>query len=198
VADGPAAAGAAETTYLCVVDRDRNAVSFMSTLVEFFGSGLTAPQSGVLLNSRGEYFTDDEEDANAWAPGRRPLSFSLPALVMRDGRAAIACGIVGGAFQPMGLALILSNMLDFGLDVQTALTLPRVFSSEGIVDIERGIPDATALDLAALGHQVVRRSEGPRRQSGPLGGGQAIAIDWHEGVLWGGADPRKDGAALGF
>lgn len=194
----PPKGGPAETTYLCVVDRERNAVSFMSTVVDFFGSRLTAPKSGVLLNSRGEYYNADPADPNCWAPGKRPLSYSLPAMARKDGRTVMPFGLVGGSFQPMGMALVFSNIVDFGMDVQEALTAPRVFSQDGVLDFERGLPDRTALDLAARGHKVVRRSEGPRRANGPLGGGQAIWIDWEQGVLTGGADPRKDGAAIGY
>lgn len=194
----PPRGGPAETTYLCVVDRERNAVSFMSTVVDFFGSRLTAPKSGVLLNSRGEYYNADPNDPNCWGPGKRPLSYSLPAMARKDGRTVMPFGLVGGSFQPMGMALVFSNIVDFGMDVQAALSAPRVFSQEGVLDYERGLPDSTALDLAARGHKVVRRSEGPRRANGPLGGGQAVWIDWTEGVLTGGADPRKDGMALGY
>ncbi|MCX7353418.1 MAG: gamma-glutamyltransferase family protein [Alphaproteobacteria bacterium] len=194
----PPKGGPAETTYLCVVDRERNAVSFMSTIVDFFGSRVTAPKSGVILNSRGEYYNSDAADPNCWAPRKRPLSYSLPAMARKDGRTVMPFGLVGGSFQPMGMALVFSNMVDFGMDVQEALTAPRVFSQDGVLDYERGLPDHTALDLAARGHKVVRRSEGPRRANGPLGGGQAIWIDGKEGVLTGGADPRNDGAALGY
>lgn len=195
---GPARGGPAETTYLTVVDRDRNTASFMSTLFDFFGSRLTAPHSGVLLNDRASYFTSDERDPNAWGPSKRPLAYSLPGMVMKDGKVVMSYGIVGGSFQPMGMAHLLTNVVDYGLDVQAAIALPRVFSQDGVLDIERGVPDAVALDLAARGHRVVRRSEGPRRTNGPLGGAQAIWIDWEEGVLTGGADPRKDGVALGY
>ncbi|MGE0094068.1 MAG: gamma-glutamyltransferase family protein [Alphaproteobacteria bacterium] len=194
----PPKGGPAETTYLCVVDRERNAVSFMSTIVDFFGSRVTAPKSGVILNSRGEYYNSDPSDPNCWAPNKRPLSYSLPAMTRKDGRTVMPFGLVGGSFQPMGMALVFSNIVDFGMNVQEALTAPRVFSQDGVLDYERGLPDSTALDLAARGHKVVRRSEGPRRANGPLGGGQAIWIDWREGVLTGGADPRKDGCALGY
>jgi gamma-glutamyltranspeptidase/glutathione hydrolase len=195
---GPARGGPAETTYLTVVDRDRNTASFMSTLFDFFGSRLTSPKSGVLLNDRASYFTSDGADPNAWGPSKRPLAYSLPGLMMKDGRVVMSYGIVGGSFQPLGMAHLLTNVVDHGLDVQAAIALPRVFSQDGVLDVERGVPDKVALDLAARGHKVVRRSEGPRRTNGPLGGAQAIWIDWEEGMLTGGADPRKDGSALGY
>ena len=81
---------------------------------------------------------------------------------------------------------------------EEALTCARAFSFDGVLDVERGIPERVALDLAARGHRVVRRSEGPRRADGPLGAGQAVWIGWAEGVLTGGADPRKDSAAIGY
>ena len=188
----------AETTYISVVDRDRNAVSFMATIVDFFGSRLTAPDSGVLLNNRGEYFTTKAADPNAWASRKRPLSFSLPGILAKDDHSVMSFGIVGGSYQPVGMAHIATNVLDFGMDAQEALTLARAFSLDGVLDLERGISESVALDLAARGHKVVRRSEGPRRENGPLGAGQAIWIDREEGTLAGGADPRKDSAAIGY
>ena len=95
-------------------------------------------------------------------------------------------------FQAVGHAHLISNLLDFGLDVQEAIDLPRVFpTTEGMVEVESGVPGDVVEGLEALGHRT-----GPPVK--PLGGAQAIWIDWERGTLTGGSDPRKDGCALGY
>ena len=91
----------------------------------------------------------------------------------------------------MGQVRLLTNMIDFGMDPQAALDAPRGFCMDGVYALERGVPPDTAKGLAALGHEV-------SGDAGPLGGGQAVWIDWERGVLTGGSDPRKDGCALGY
>ncbi len=100
-------------------------------------------------------------------------------------------GVMGGHFQPMGQTLFLTNLLEYGLDIQEALDLPRLFPYQGKVQVERGIPLEVIDRLSRLGHAV----EGVER---PHGGGQAIWIDRARGCLIGGSDPRKDGMALGY
>ncbi len=100
-------------------------------------------------------------------------------------------GVMGGHFQPMGQSWFLANMLDYGLDIQQALDLPRVFPFQGKVEVERGVPDSAVRALAAMGHEIVAADR-------PHGGGQAIWIDETRGVLVGGSEPRKDGMALGY
>jgi gamma-glutamyltranspeptidase/glutathione hydrolase len=100
-------------------------------------------------------------------------------------------GVMGGHFQPMGQTLFLTNLLEYGLDIQQALDLPRVFPYGGKLEIERGVPQAVVDRLAALGHIPIV----PER---PHGGGQAIWIDRARGVLVAGSEPRKDGLALGY
>ncbi len=115
----------------------------------------------------------------------------IPALALRDDRPAIAFGVMGGHYQPVGQVQVLTNVLDFGLDPQEAIDAPRSFAYGGSLQIEPGVPAATGAALARLGHQVVPSGK-------PLGGGQMILIDHARGVLSGGSDPRKDGLALGY
>jgi len=98
---------------------------------------------------------------------------------------------MGGGYQAMGHAHVVSNMVDHGMDVQQAIDAPRVFAEGPKTVIERGVPAATVEGLKSRGHDIAVRPL-------PYGGGQAIRIDWERGVLIGGSDPRKDGCALGY
>ena len=179
------------TIYLCVVDRDRNCVSFINSLFDEFGTGIMAPESGVLLHSRGKIFRTVPGHANAIAPNRRPLHTIIPGMLMKDGRAVMPFGVMGGHYQANGHAHYLSQILDRSLDPQAAAEEPRSFAINGVLQLERGFGDDVAHDLARRGHKVVRPNK-------PLGGAQAIWIDHAGGTLTGGSDPRKDGMALGY
>ncbi len=180
-----------DTTYLCVVDEDGNAISFINSIFQAFGSGILAPKSGVLLQNRGFGFVLDERHPNCIAGRKRPMHTIIPAMVTKDGAAVMPFGVMGGHYQPAGQSWVLSSMLDCELDVQAALDLPRLFAFDGKVDLERGVPEAAAAVLRERGHDV-------RRIEKPHGGGQAIWIDRERGTLSGGSDPRKDGCALGY
>ena len=180
-----------DTVYLCVVDKDGNACSFINSLFEGFGSGILAEASGVMLQNRGYGFRIEEGHPNCIAPDKRPMHTIIPGMVMKNGRAIMPYGVMGGHFQPMGQTLFLTNHFEFGLDIQQAIDLPRLFPQAGRVQIEHGIPQAMADRLNRLGHacEVVEK---------PHGGGQAIFIDYDRGCLIGGSEPRKDGLALGY
>jgi gamma-glutamyltranspeptidase/glutathione hydrolase len=180
-----------DTVYISVVDRDRNAVSLINSTYWSFGSGVVGPKSGVILQNRGSSFRLDPAHPNCIAPGKRPMHTIMPGMAVRNGRALMPFGVMGGDYQPFGHVHLLTNMLDFGMDPQAGLDCARVFYDGETVEAERGVP-RTAIDgLAQRGHRVVEAPE-------PLGGGQAIAIDWQAGTLTAGSDPRKDGCALGF
>jgi gamma-glutamyltranspeptidase/glutathione hydrolase len=181
----------ADTVYLTVVDRERNAVSFINSLFESFGSGLVCPETGVLFHNRGKCFSLVPGHPNELAPGKRPMHTIIPALATRDGQAEIAFGVMGGHYQPVGQTQVLTGLIDFGLDPQAALDAPRSFAYGGVLQVEPGVPAATVEALRRRGHEVVPSGK-------PLGGGQMILIDHQRGVLLGASDPRKDGCALGY
>jgi gamma-glutamyltranspeptidase/glutathione hydrolase len=181
-----------DTVYISVVDKDRNAASFINSLFGSFGTGLMAPRSGVLLHNRGASFVIERGHPNCIAPGKRPMHTIIPGMAVRDRRCVMPFGVMGGQYQAMGHAWFLSNLLDFGLDLQEAIDLPRLFPTlAGPVEVESGVPAATVEALKRLGHS-------PARSDRPIGGGQAIWIDWKSGVLTGASDSRKDGLALGY
>jgi gamma-glutamyltranspeptidase/glutathione hydrolase len=180
-----------DTVYLCVVDRDGNACSFINSLFQSFGSGILAPNAGVMLQNRGFGFRIERGHPNCIAPNKRPMHTIIPGMVTKDGRAVMPYGVMGGHFQPMGQSWFLSNLIEYGLDIQQALDLPRVFPFQGKVEAERGVPREVVRQLAAMGHDVIEAER-------PHGGGQAIWMDRERGVLVAGSEPRKDGMALGY
>jgi gamma-glutamyltranspeptidase/glutathione hydrolase len=188
----PAAATTiSDTVYLTVVDRDRMAVSFINSLYSAFGVGIATPNTGIMLHNRGACFVVEPGHPNAIGPSKRPMHTIIPALAMRDDRCELSFGVMGGHYQAVGHAHVIGSMVDHGMDVQAAIDAPRAFFDGDITLVERGIPAATVEGLKARGHDVALRPV-------PLGGGQAIRIDWDRGVLIGGSDPRKDGLALGY
>jgi gamma-glutamyltranspeptidase/glutathione hydrolase len=180
-----------DTIYLTVVDRDRTAVSFINSLYSGFGTGICTEKTGVMLHNRGSGFVVEPGHPNEIAPGKRPMHTIIPALAMRDGRCTMSFGVMGADFQPMGHAQVVTNMIDYGMDVQQAIDAPRVFYVDETTEVERGVPATTIEGLKARGHTVVVRPL-------PHGGGQGIVIDWEKGTLTGGSDPRKDGCAIGY
>lgn len=180
-----------DTVYLTVVDEERTSVSFINSLYKGFGVGVVTPKTGINLHDRGSCFVAEPGHPNCIGPGKRPLHTIIPAMMMRDGRAVMPFGVMGGAYQAMGHAHLVSNLLDYGLDIQEALDCPRAFYESTQLEIEDGLPEATVAGLKERGHDMIRAEN-------PLGGGQAIVIDWAEGTLTGGSDPRKDGMALGY
>ena len=182
-----------DTTYVTVVDKDRTAVSFINSIYYSFGSARVAPKSGVVLQNRGANFVIDPGHPNCIGPGKRPMHTIIPAMVTKGDKALVSFAVMGGHYQPVGQAQVLGNMLDYGMDPQTALDFPRMFFENGSVTVEAGIPEAARRGLADRGHPMV-----PADVDDPHGGGQVIAIDWKRGVLVAGSDPRKDGLALGY
>ncbi|MEM8731558.1 MAG: gamma-glutamyltransferase family protein [Pseudomonadota bacterium] len=179
-----------DTIYITVVDRDQMAVSLIYSIFNGFGSGIASEKFGILLQNRGAGFTLKDGHPNEYGPRRRPMHTIIPAMLSTDGRVEMPFGVMGGAYQPNGHARFVSNMIDFGMDPQTAIDAPRSFTEKGQLKVERGYSDDVRSALADKGHQVVIPDK-------PIGGAQAILIH-DSGVLEGASDARKDGCALGY
>jgi gamma-glutamyltranspeptidase/glutathione hydrolase len=174
------------TVYLCAVDADRMAVSFIQSNYMGFGSGLVAPGTGVALQNRGACF----EVSGAVEPGRRPYHTIIPGMLLRDGELRGPFGVMGGFLQAQAHVQLVSAIVDDGLDPQAALERPRFMVDGDVVRLEDGLWERDA-ELAALGIETVRETA-----AGRFGGGQAILVTGD--ALVGGSDPRKDGYAAGF
>jgi gamma-glutamyltranspeptidase/glutathione hydrolase len=177
-----------DTILITVVDRDRMAVSLIYSIFHGFGSGLASEKFGINFQNRGAGFTLTEGHPNEAAGGKRPMHTIIPAMMMQNGRVTMPFGVMGGGYQPAGHARLVSNIVDFGMDPQTAIDGARSFATPGGLEVERGYSNAVRADLADMGHAVTI----PRS---PLGGAQAIVLG---DVMQAGSDPRKDGIALGY
>jgi len=184
---------AGDTIYMSAIDRDGNIVSLIQSVYDSFGSKLVAPGTGFALQNRGALFSLDPNHPNVLAPRKRPLHTIIPGF-MRKGDVHIGFGIMGGWNQAQAHAQFVSNVVDFGMNIQAAIEAPRFtkYSFEGLdVLIEPRVPEATRSELARLGHQLQILGE---PYSSSVGRGQAVMNDGH-GVHYGASDPRKDGAA---
>ncbi|MFC4271418.1 gamma-glutamyltransferase [Sneathiella chungangensis] len=180
-----------DTVYISVVDKDRNAVSFINSLFQGFGSGIACAKTGVIFQNRGYGFVVDPDHPNCIAPGKRPMHTIIPGMVTKGGKAAISYGVMGGGYQPVGHAHVLTNIWNFGMDVQEAIDSPRAFYDAGILEVEEGIPASVRAELVGMGYELADTTM-------PLGGGQMIAIDPETGVLSAGSESRKDGCAIAY
>lgn len=179
-----------DTVYITVVDRNRMAVSLIYSIFWGFGSGLASSRFGINFQNRGAGFSLTPGHPNEAGPGKRPMHTIIPAMLRQGGRITLPFGVMGGGYQPSGHARLVSNLCDYGMDLQAAIDAPRSFAAPGGLQVERGYRAETRARLAEMGHAVTV-------PHAPLGGAQAIIIG-EDGVLTGGSDPRKDGCALGY
>jgi gamma-glutamyltranspeptidase / glutathione hydrolase len=178
-----------DTIYLCVVDAQGNAISFINSIFHAFGSTRLDPATGVLFHNRGASFRLIEGHPNAIGPNKRPMHTIIPSMVTKDGQTLMPFGVMGGHYQSAGHAAFLSGVIDFGLGLQEAMDVPRSFGFGGVLEVEPTIAPDVRVELEARGHVL-------KIVASPIGGSQAIRIG--DGMLEGGSDSRKDGMALGF
>jgi gamma-glutamyltranspeptidase/glutathione hydrolase len=185
-----------ETVYLTVVDGDGTAVSLINSVYMSFGSGLVA--SGFVLQNRGHSFSLDPDHANCLAPGKRAYHTIIPAMLREDGEFRGSWGVMGGSMQPQGHLQVVTDLVDSGLNPQSALDAPRFRWLDGrrvALETTR-LPDETVQALRERGHEVVTEDDFFER-GGHWGGGQYVYRDG-DGTLVGGSDPRRDGMAVGY
>jgi gamma-glutamyltranspeptidase / glutathione hydrolase len=190
-----------DTSYIAVVDKDHNMVSFEPSLHSEFGTGVVMGDTGFIFNCRGDYYSLVRGEANALEPGKRPRSTLQSTLIMKDGQPYAILGSPGGDDQVMRTMQTLINMIDFGMNIQQAIEAPRWSSRAfpaspfphtmhpGDMSVEDRIPEPTRQALISRGHKL--------RIAPPwsLGSNAGIIIDMNTGVLSAGADPRVDAYA---
>ena len=185
--------GGRDTTYLTVIDREGNIVSLIQSNAGAFGSGLVSPGTGFVLQNRGSAFVLDPNHPNALAPRKRPFHTIIPGL-MTKGDVAIGFGIMGGLNQPQAHAQFVSDIVDFGMDLQAALDAPRftkpTFNGCDLL-LESRVPVAVKTELASKGHRI----ETVDAYSQHMGRGNAVMLDAN-GIKHGASDPRADGLAI--
>ena len=192
-----------DTIYLTTADQNGMMVSLIQSNYRGMGSGLVADHLGFMFQDRGELFSLDPKAANVYAPGKRPFHTIIPGFVTKDGQPFLAFGLMGGDMQPQGHVQVLTDIIDFGMNVQEAGDAARWHhggSSEvtgepskgvGTVRMESGFDPAVKNELARRGYTI----EGG---SGGFGGYQAIMWDAKNHVYWGASEMRKDGEAIGY
>jgi len=188
-----------DTCYLSVVDQDGMAVSMIQSIYFDFGSGMIAGDTGIIPQNRGSFFSLDSDDINSLEPGKRTFHTLIPSLLTKDGEPWLVYGTMGGEGQPQTQAALVSRIVDFGYDVQTAIEAPRwlfgrTWGEESkSLSLEGRVPDAVVNELQRRGQSVSMARDFDDTM------GHAAAIRLHEdGTLEGGADPRGDGAAMGY
>jgi gamma-glutamyltranspeptidase/glutathione hydrolase len=190
----PGDVGGCDTVYLTVIDREGNIASWIQSIFSSFGSGIVVDGMGFVLQNRGAGFTLDAAHPNALEGGKRPFHTTIPGFLKRVERRA-GFGIMGGANQPLAHAQFLSNVIDYGMNLQEAMEAPRFFKAgpSGVdVTIEARVTETTLRRLAEMGHRIKLR----REYSQEMGRGQAILRDAVAGTNYAASDPRSDGGAV--
>ncbi len=194
-----------DTIYLTTADRWGNMVSLIQSNYRGMGSGMAPPGLGFILQDRGEMFVLKEGHANTFAPGKRPFHTIIPAFITKDGKPWLSFGVMGGDTQPQAHALIVSNLVDFGMNLQEAGDAPRILhdgstspegqvtemTDGGAIQLETGFDYASIRALMRMGHKV-------EFANGTYGGYQAIGRDEKNKVYIGASEGRKDGQAAGY
>jgi gamma-glutamyltranspeptidase/glutathione hydrolase len=181
------------TTHCCAADAEGNVVSATQTLNGAFGSKVTVPGTGMLLNNCMKLMDPTPGRTNSIAPGKRILSSMSPTIVLRDGKPLLAIGTPGGVRIFGAVLQAIVNVIDFGLSVQEAVEAPRLFNRGPVLELERGfdrLPELVA-EMERRGHTVLVVPK-------VAGGMNGISFDQETGLLRGGACWRADGAAVGY
>jgi gamma-glutamyltranspeptidase/glutathione hydrolase len=193
-----------DTSYLAIVDKDRNMVSFEPSLHSGFGTGVVMDDLGFIFNCRGDYYSLVAGEANALAPGKRPRSTLQSTLIMKDGKPFMIVGSPGGDDQVFRTMQTLLNVVDFGMNVQEAIEAPRWATRSfpaspfphtmypGDMSVEARVPEAVRQALIQRGHKL---KVGGAWTMGSLA---AIVVDPRTGVLSAGTDPRVDAYAIAW
>jgi gamma-glutamyltranspeptidase len=188
-----------DTTGFVVADGRGDMISVIQSLFNSFGSGVVVPGAGVVLQNRGRHFTTEPGHPAVFAPRKRPFHTLIASIVTRDDRPVLGFATMGGNGQAMFHTQVVTNVLDYGLDIQEAIERPRFLigaflpgDSADTIHVEDRVGARVIAGLARKGHPVKAAPSLFYR----VGHAHGIAV--RDGTLMGGADPRGDGVALGF
>ena len=200
VGPGPVIAEGTDTSYFCVIDKEGNALSFIHSLYNGFGSGFVAEGTGIVFNNRQQGFRLEEGHPNTVQPGKRPMHTLNAYIVLKDNKPFIISGTPGADFQPQGNLQIITSIIDYGLGAQEAVDAPRWYSIPGShpptvndpfeVQVEPRMPESITDNLQGKGHTITWGQEGISH-----GIVQLICVNPETGVYAGASDPRGDGHA---
>jgi gamma-glutamyltranspeptidase/glutathione hydrolase len=183
--------GRGDTIYLTAADAEGNVVSLIQSIYETFGAGIVAGDTGIVLHNRANLFSLAPGHPNLVAPGKRPFHTLIPAMVLKDGAPWLSFGVMGGDMQAQGHVQVLTNLIDFAMNIQEAGEAPRFRHSGDGLALESAFSAEARAGLATRGHKLIT-------SRGVWGGFQGILIDPKTRVLMAGSDPRKDGMAAGW
>jgi len=197
----PAGSFGRDTIYLCVIDEAGNAVSLIQSLYFSFGSAVVAGKTGIVLQNRGAYFSLDPDQVNCLQPHKRPFHTLMASMTFREGKPYMIFGTSGADGQPQTHVQVMTNVFDFGLNIQSAIEAPRWLSGrylvnqpEGSLTMEGRVAAEVIEELKRRGHQV----NVVENWSQVMGSAHGIVIHPENGLRLGGSDPRSDGAAIGY
>lgn len=197
----PAGSFGRDTIYLCVIDEEGNAVSLIQSLYFSFGSAVVAGETGIVLQNRGAYFSLDPNQVNCLQPHKRTFHTLMASMTFREGKPYMIFGTSGADGQPQTHVQVMTNVFDFGLNIQSAIEAPRWLSGrylvnqpEGSLTIEGRVAAEVIEELKRRGHQVNE----VENWSQVMGSAHGIIIHPENGLRMGGSDPRSDGAAIGY
>jgi len=189
-----------DTCYFCAADKDGMVVSLIQSIYHDFGSAVIGGDTGIILQNRGAFFALDEKHRNHLQPGNRTFHTLIPGLLARGGKPYMAFGSMGGEGQPQSQAALVTRVVDFGYDVQQAIEAPRWLmgrtwgTRSRNMSLEGRISDEVVRELKRRGQPVQMVTD----WNDNMGHASIIRVDREQGFLEGGADPRGDGAALGY
>jgi gamma-glutamyltranspeptidase/glutathione hydrolase len=188
----PARSESPSTTSLSVVDEAGNMVALTQTISDFFGAKIMVAGTGIILNNEMKNFS--AQGVNSLAPGKRMRTTIAPTIVIKGKKAFAALGTPGAARILTTMPLLISNLIDYGMGIQEAIETPRFFPADGVLEIEPRLPEATVAALEKMGYTLKSRDAFDLF----FGGAQGIIIDPKTKMRKGGADPRRDGAVVGY
>ena len=180
-----------ETICLTIVDKDLMSVSLIYSVFHSFGSGFASSKFGINFQNRGAGFTLEENHPNEAGAKKRPMHTIIPGMLKENEKIIMPFCVMGGAYQATGHSRFVSNIVDFKLHPQSSIDSPRSFADGDFLKIERGYKNNVCQGLTDLGHNLIVPDT-------PIGGAQAVYIDYKNGTLVGASDARKDGASLGY